>query len=296
MTLQQFLQTIINSFQGMAMYSLATFGIVLIFRTSTTTNFAQGVIATFGCYMATQLCIVKGMSLFVGVPVGMAVAFLIGAFIDIAIIRQARNINASGKQMITMGVLMVLTSIIPVLFSMITVTTPATKNYSTEIWYFKLFNQSLYWPMQSIICCILAITLLGIIFAALKFTKWGLGVRATASNEQVAKMMGINTRVVTALSWALAGALATVSAVSLQTVLNPAMMGKAQVYGFLACVLGGVSSFFAPVIGAILIPLIINFAAAITPSWAELTMFCLILLIILIRPNGLFGKKMIKKV
>ncbi len=291
-----FLQTIINSFQGIAMYALATFGIVLIFRTSATTNFAQGAVATFGCYVSTQLGIINGLPLFLALPCGMLTAFILGIIIDSCIIRKGKDVNAAGKQMITMGLLMVLTNIIPVIFSYINVTTPATQNFATEIFRFTLFGQKLYWPVQSIICVILAVVLLGAVFAALKFTKWGLGVRATASNETVAKMMGINTKVITALSWAIAGALATVAACSMQTVLNPAMMGKAQVYGFLACVLGGLSSFIAPIIGAIIIPIIINFAAMYTSAWAELIMFCIVLLLILIRPNGLFGKKFIKKV
>ncbi|MEA4821718.1 MAG: hypothetical protein VB122_05785, partial [Erysipelotrichales bacterium] len=67
-------------------------------------------------------------------------------------------------------------------------------------------------------------------------------------------------------------------------------------YGFLAIVLGGVTSFFAPVLGAIMIPLVMNFAAAFTSVWADAIVFSVVLIAILIRPNGLFGKKMIKKV
>ncbi len=296
MDLGLFLQTIVNSFQGIAMYSLATFGIVLIFRTSATTNFAQGAIATFGCYVATQFGVINGMNLWVSLVLGMLTAFALGVIIDNFIIRRGKDVNAAGKQMITMGLLLVFTNIIPVIFSMITITTPATKNFATGSFNFTLLGQDIYWPYQSMICVLLAVVLLGAVFAALKFTKWGLGVRATASNETVAKMMGVNTKVITALSWAIAGALATVAACSMQTVLNPAMMGKAQTYGFLACVLGGLSSFIAPIIGAIIIPVVINFAAIYTSAWAELIMFCIVLLLILIRPNGLFGKKFIKKV
>lgn len=294
--MQQFLQTFLNSFQGMAMYSLATFGIVLILRTSATTNFAQGAIATFGCYVTTQLAVINGVTLWLAIPAGMAVAFMLGIIIDWGIIRRGKNMNAAGKQMITMGLLIVLTNLIPVIFKSITISTPATKNFSTGSFVFNFMGVELYWPYQSMICVALAVVLLGTVFAALKFTKWGLGVRATASNETVAKMMGINTKFVTAFSWAIAGALATVAAVSMQTVLNPVMMGKAQLYGFLSCVLGGVSSFFAPIIGSMLIPIIVNFAAMFSPAWAELIMFCIVLIIILIRPNGLFGKKMVKKV
>ena len=79
-------------------------------------------------------------------------------------------------------------------------------------------------------------------------------------------------------------------------------MGNAQIYGFLACVLGGFGSFPAPILGAVIIPLIYNFAgnpAIMGPNagmWQNLITFVVVLLLILIFPNGILGKKYIKKV
>lgn len=101
-----FLQVIVNSLPQMAIYSLATIGIVLIFRTTGTTNFAQGLIATLGTFMTTQMALYAGLPLWLGLIIGMAVAFLMGIFMDVVLIRNARKINASGKQMITMGMLL----------------------------------------------------------------------------------------------------------------------------------------------------------------------------------------------
>jgi branched-chain amino acid transport system permease protein len=74
------------------------------------------------------------------------------------------------------------------------------------------------------------------------------------------------------------------------------MMGDIQIYGFLACVLGGLSSFFAPIIGCVLIALFLSYAAMIHPMWAGLITFVLIMVLILIRPDGLFGRRLVKKV
>ena len=74
------------------------------------------------------------------------------------------------------------------------------------------------------------------------------------------------------------------------------MMGQVQIFSFLACVLGGVSSFWAPIAGCAIIPLLLNYSAIISPRWAMLISFIIIMLIILIRPNGLFGTKLVKKV
>lgn len=115
-----FLQVIVNSLPQMAIYSLATIGIVLIFRTTGTTNFAQGLIATLGTFMTTQMALYAGLPLWLGLIIGMAVAFLMGIFMDVVLIRNARKINASGKQMITMGMLLILSYVIPVIFKNIT--------------------------------------------------------------------------------------------------------------------------------------------------------------------------------
>lgn len=208
-----FLQVIVNSLPQMAIYSLATIGIVLIFRTTGTTNFAQGLIATLGTFMTTQMALYAGLPLWLGLIIGMAVAFLMGIFMDVVLIRNARKINASGKQMITMGMLLILSYVIPVIFKNITSNGNLGNVFESGPLTFKLFGVTLTIARNYVYVIILAILLLAVVFICLKFTKWGLGVRATASNEVVSQMLGINTKVITAFSWAISGALATIAGV-----------------------------------------------------------------------------------
>ncbi len=299
------LQTIINSLPMMGRYALVTMGIVLIFRTTATTNFAQGLIATFGTFVVTWAAIQWiNLPLWVCLILGMLAGFALGMFVDVALIRRARRITPSGKQMITMGVMMILVNVTPLAFRDITLWNKPGKGFTTAIFSFSLFRNTLNITQMGLLCFLLAVVLLGLTFAALKFTKWGLGVRATAANEPVAQMLGVNTRVITAFSWALSGALATVAGffTGAGTALSVGLMGNAQVFGFLACVLGGFSSFPAPILGAVIIPLVYNFAG--NPSllgpdagmWQNLVTFAVVLLLILIFPNGLLGKKYVKKV
>jgi branched-chain amino acid transport system permease protein len=74
------------------------------------------------------------------------------------------------------------------------------------------------------------------------------------------------------------------------------MLSQVQIFAFLACLLGGISSFWAPIAGCVLIPLFLNYSAYFSPKWSLLITFVIIMLIILIRPYGLFGKKYIRKV
>ena len=293
---EQFIQILLNSLQGIAIYSLSTMGIVLVFKTSGTTNFSQGVVGVFGAYMSTQLARLNGVPLFFSILIGVAVAFLIGMGIDVGIIRRGKNLNSSQKQIVTMGLLLIITNLIPVIFGLLNTLTQQTPNYATGITQFSLFGMNLAITNQALMLILVSGTLLLALFIGLKYTKWGLSVRATASNETVAQMMGINTRLITALSWAIASGLATVSATMLASTLNPAMMGKSQVYGFLASVLGGLSSFFAPLVGAVLLPIFANISATFSSIWADGIVFVLVLIIILIFPNGIFGKKYVKKV
>ena len=278
---------------------------MLIFRTTATTNFAQGLIATFGTFVVTWASLTyTALPLWVCLLLGMAAAFGLGMFVDVALIRRARRITPSGKQMITMGVMMILVNVTPVLFRDITLWTRPGKSFSTAIISFQLFGYTLNITEMGLLAFVLAAIVLSLVFAALKFTKWGLGVRATAANENVAQMLGVNTRVITAFSWALAGALASLGGffTGAGTALNVTLMGNAQIYGFLACVLGGFGSFPAPILGAVIIPLIYNFAgnpAIMGPNagmWQNLITFVVVLLLILIFPNGILGKKYIKKV
>ncbi|NCB35734.1 MAG: branched-chain amino acid ABC transporter permease [Clostridia bacterium] len=304
-SMQDILQTIVNSLPTIGRYALVTIGIVLIFRTTATTNFAQGLIATFGTFVVTWASLTyTALPMWVCLLLGMAAAFGLGMFVDVALIRRARRITPSGKQMITMGVMMILVNVTPVLFRDITLWTRPGKSFSTAIITFQLFGYTLNITEMGLLAFVLAAIVLSLVFAALKFTKWGLGVRATAANENVAQMLGVNTRVITAFSWALAGALASLGGffTGAGTALNVTLMGNAQIYGFLACVLGGFGSFPAPILGAVIIPLIYNFAgnpAIMGPNagmWQNLITFVVVLLLILIFPNGILGKKYIKKV
>jgi branched-chain amino acid transport system permease protein len=294
--MQVFLQTFINSLQNIAIYSMATIGIVLIFRTSITTNFAQGMMGAFSAFFAANFALYHGMPFWFAIVLGAALAFCFGFVIDAGIIRQGKQVNAAGRQMITMGLMMIFYAIMPAIFISITTRTPALPKFSYTNLEFVFLGQELYITEHALVCLIMAVIGLGILFALLKFTKWGMALRATASNETVAQMMGINTKLITGVTWGIAGLFVAVAASSTAMSLNAGMMGTVQIYGFLACVLGGVSSFWAPIVGCVLIPLFLNYSAVFSPKWAGLISFILIMLIILVRPNGLFGKQFVKKV
>lgn len=292
-----------------AILALVTMGIVLIFRTSFTTNFAQGTIATFSAYTITATVdliflanfptLPKEISLIISILIGIVVAAAIGLFIDTVLIRKSRFTNPIAKQMITMGVIMLLTGLQAVVFTSMNMEAKTPQYLTGSL------------ATHKTITYMVAIIVIASIFFMLKFTKWGIGVRATASNEVVSNMMGINTKRITATSWALASALgALAAALYAPTIftLSPNMMVGMQVNGFLAAVLGGFNSFIGPIVAAFLMTSVrviatkllfgvqVVFLGSQIDVWVPSIVYILLFIVILFKPYGLFGKKAIKKV
>ena len=299
-----FLSTLVGSVTQMCVTALVTLAITLIFKTSFTTNFAQGVISAFGAYVVANVILQEGMSVWVALIVGMFTSMLMAVAVDVLIFRKGRYVNALGKQIITMGLISIIVAIQPMIFG---ISQPTITPFVDGLYSFDLSDGNVTFPRNVVVCAIITVVVCTVIFILLRFSKWGLSVRATASNEYVAGMMGINTHVVTAASWGIAGALgalaATINASSGNTI-GIYFMTNYQVFAFLAGILGGFSTFHGPVIAALMIPLatnLVSYAVNVMgmpelTGWSKVIVYSIALVIIFFKPQGIFGKKIAKKV
>lgn len=307
------MQIILNSFAESAVLVLVTLAVVLIFKTSYTTNFAQGTISTMAAFFMAAFAngkVADGTSnltysiidMTIAITVGVLAAFATSVLIDKLLLRKARFKTPAGTQMITMGLVLLLTGAISLFLS------ERGQYYSQPIVRGTQNIGSLTITNHNIILIIAAIVIVGFIFLLLQKTKWGLGVRATAANEIMADAMGVNTHAITAITWGLAGALGAIAAILYAPVAvkeNAINIGTLmiimQINAFLALVVGGVTNFYGPVIVAMFIPVVKAIISTILVpynlnSWSNAVLYLLILLVILIVPNGIFGKKSFKKV
>lgn len=284
---------------NIAITALVTLAITLIFKTSFTTNFAQGTISALGAYVVAQVMTSYGLNLWLALVLGVIAGMAVGVFVDVVLIRLGRNVNAVGKQIITMGLVTFLLGLIPLIFKI-------DGAESKPIVWNPFPNQMVGdWSLNAIVALIIAAVLIAILFILLFTSKWGLAVRATASNEYVAGMMGINTRAITAISWGIAagiGAIAAVFAAWAPALLNSVFMTTFQINAFLACIVGGFGTFYGPVIASVIICILSNFIGllggqieGLTP-WRETIVYLICCIIVLIKPEGIFGKRSIKKV
>ena len=318
-----FINMPLTNLGNMCVTALVTLAITLIFRTSFTTNFAQGMISAFGAYVVSFTMTKWDFPVYVAIPLSMIVSLLIAAFVDVVLFRRGRYVNALGKQIITMGLISVISGLTPLIFDEIEngpykmspityatlvlgkmdsyVTGADGKPVSVDI---SVTYNNLIWASVTVV-------VVALIFVLLRYSKWGLSVRATASNEYVAGMMGINTHVVTAVSWGVAGAIGALAAyikASEAGEVSTYYMTDYQVTAFLAGILGGFGTFHGPVICALLLPLaegliyaILNFISYKFKiddlnGWSTAIVFLIALIIIFIKPQGIFGKKVEKKV
>ncbi|WP_294187119.1 branched-chain amino acid ABC transporter permease [uncultured Clostridium sp.] len=288
-----FFQILFSSLETGSVYSLAALGIIIIFRTSRTTNFAQGSIGMFNAFVATFGLIKLGLPAWGAALVGMVSAFLSGVLVDLVIIRRAKKTSPVAKQIITFGVIMLFLGVAPMIFGSIPLNFPKF----IESGAVDIFGASI--SYNAILNIIIGLVIMGILFYFLQNTKWGLAVRVTASNEETAKLMGVPTSLVTMGAWAIAAALGTLAALMLAPAIavSVTMMDNVQTNALIACVLGGFQTFYGPVIGAYIIGLSRNVLIYyVSSTWGDHLLFTLILLFIVLRPNGIIGKKIIKKV
>jgi len=292
-----------GSLLPMCVTAMVTMGITIIFKTSFTTNFAQGLISALGAYVVADVLNDGGLPFWAAIPIGVLVAMALAVAVDVFIFRRGRYVNALGKQIITMGLLSIIAGAIPLIFG---INTPTFKTFIMGTLSFNVGGSEVTVTKNALVCLAITIAVLGVIFVLLRFSKWGLSVRATASNEYVAGMMGINTHIVTAISWGLAGALGALAAVmnATNTTIEVYFMAPYQVNAFLAGILGGFATFYGPVVAALLIPLFNNlviwFGNVIgvpeLSGWSMVIVYAVALIIIFFKPNGIFGKKVEKKV
>jgi branched-chain amino acid transport system permease protein len=288
-----FLQVILRSLETGSIYSLAALAIIIVYRTSNTVNFSQGAIGMFNTFVVTYLFGSIGVPLWLAIIGGVISAIVMGLLIDVLIIRHTKKVSAVAKQIITLGLMMIILGITPLLFGVDPLRlTKLIKSGDIEMLGASISHNGLF-------NIVFGLAVMASLFYILQKTKWGLAVRTTASNEYTAKLMGVPTKMVTMGAWAVAAVLGVLSGamVAPMTSVTLNLMDDIQINALIACVLGGFQTFYGPVIGAYIIGISRNLLLYYVSSiWGEQILYILILLFLIVRPFGLIGKKIVKKV
>ena len=226
------IQLLLRSLETGAIYALATLGIIIVFRTNFMINFGQGVMGMFGAYIVTVLFNKMGLPIVLAILVGLIAAIGVGFLVDFIIIRRTKHVTGTGKEIITLGLMMVFLGITPMLFGVDPMRLPKV----IENGAFSVGGANL--SYNSLLNIVLGLGLTIGLFLLLQKTKLGLAIRTTASSEKTARLMGVPTKWVTLFAWALALVLGTLSGAMIapSTSVTVNLMDSVQVNAFNACV------------------------------------------------------------
>jgi branched-chain amino acid transport system permease protein len=304
------LQRLFDGLSQGSVYALIALGLVIIYRGTGHLNFAQGEMALFATYVVYQMGewgIPIGIALLIGIGTG----FVVGAATEVALIRPIAKKSAFAVFIVTIALFQGLNWLDGAIWG--DQLLPNTGVGSEQQSYPSLFPDD---PddfvgifgaaikIESIGVFLLVLAITGLLFLLFNKTKFGLAMRAVASNVESAKLVGIRTSTVLMVSWGLAAAIGAVGGVvfaGINNSVNLGLMFTVFIYGSAAATLGGFDSPGGAVIGGLSIGVIENMAAGYFPEWVgqELKLgvaFVIIVVVLLFKPSGLFGTEKVERV
>ena len=288
-----FNQFLINSLIIGSVYTLISVGFSLIYSTTKFFHFAHGVVFTLSAYFVYLYVKIIDLPLTIGIPLSVISATLVGILIERVIYRPLRRMGTTPLILLlsSLGIYIVLQNIISMTFG------DDTKTLRSGIVQegIEIFGAQIT-PIQITILLASMVLLVGC-WALIKYTKMGRAMRAVASDSNIALVLGIDSDKVILFAFALGSALAAVAAIliSYDTDMTPIMGMNALMMGVVAVIIGGVGSIPGAALGGFLLAFAQNFGVwKIASQWQDAIAFIVLLVFLLLRPNGFFGKKIRK--
>lgn len=277
-----------------SLYALVALGIVMLYRTSRILNFAHGDLATFGTFIAFALLMSARWSFTTAALASLVATAVLGAAFYFLIIRPAKESTLLGKIVITLGLALVLQGSTVILWGT-----------DTKILPFPLSDIKVYRLGQVVISQIslgsmaIGLTLMAALYVLVQHTRVGLAMRAVSQDTVAAQVLGVPARQIFALTWGLASALGAAAGILLApvTLLDPYMMLDPFLKGFAAAVLGGIDSMPGAAVGGLLLGVVESlFAGYVSVKFKTTLAFGIIIAVLVVRPEGLFGREYKRRV
>jgi branched-chain amino acid transport system permease protein len=294
--MSQFLQYFVSGLSIGALYALVALGLVLIYRSTRILNFGHGDIATAGTFFAFTF-LSHNVSAAIAFPlalVGGAVLAMVFYYV-ILIPAQRRNATLLGQIILTVGLSLIIQGLVSHFWG----TEPQSFPFplsDTKTW--KVFKDVV---ISELSLGALGIGVIGSLFLFLlvQKTRLGLAMRATSENLPAAQTLGIPTRRVLSLSWGLAALLGVLAGLFLAPalLLDPFFMLEPFLKGFAAAILGGLNSLPGAIVGGLILGVAESLAGGyITVAFKNTLAFMVIIIVLLLRPEGLLGEEFIERV
>jgi branched-chain amino acid transport system permease protein len=273
-------------------YGLVALGFVLIYKATELVNFAQGDLLMLGAFVAYMSVVWWGLDYWVGFLIGVVVVAAFGALLDATVLRRVIGQPQFAVVMLTIGLGAMFRTFASVTWGSEIYTLPTPFSGVWNVGGVTLSHQYLSIVAGTLVLC-------GALYGFFTHTRIGVAMQATSQNQLAAYYMGIPVKLIFSLIWAISAGVATVAGILLAPVtLIDINMGLAvALKAFAAAVLGGFGSIPGALVGGIIIGLIELYAGATLPEgFKDTAPYIVLLLMLAVRPQGLFGTLGRKKV
>lgn len=292
-----FLTYIINGISLGSIYALIALGYTMVYGIAKMLNFAHGDVIMIGAYTTFTVCSTLGLPPVIGILLSVIVCTVLGVFIERIAYKPLRKAASSLAVLITaIGVSYFLQNIALLIFG-------ANAKVFTSVVSFgslSLAGGQLIITGESIVTIITCIVIMIFLVLFINKSKAGQAMLAVSEDKGAAQLMGINVNSTIALTFAIGSALAAIAGVLLCSsypTLSPSTGAMPGIKAFVAAVFGGIGSIPGAFIGGILLGIIQIFATAyISSQMADAIVFAVLIIVLLVKPAGLFGKNIQEKV
>jgi branched-chain amino acid transport system permease protein len=292
-----------NTIQGAALgskYALIALGFVVVFRATGVINFANGSFVLVGAYMTYQFSQVWDINFYVSIVLSMAFGFVLGVVLESLVLRRLVGEAAFTVIMVTIGLLFIIDNVVTAIWGAenLNLGDPWTGSV-LQVAGMRLPHRDL-WAMG-----FTAAVLVGFL-VFFRFSTMGLAMRATAMDPEAALSMGISAKRVYQVAWGIAGLVAALAGTTFATGTGNLQPGLAflALAAFPAMILGGLDSPLGAVIGGLIIGVVQQLTALLAPEYLEFAgrsvdqvmPYVVMIVILMVRPYGLFGTPEVRRV
>jgi branched-chain amino acid transport system permease protein len=293
--MEVFIQQVVSGLATGSIYAALALALVMIYEATDVVNFAQGEMAMFATYICWSL-LNAGMPYWAAFFATLAIAFAGGVLIERVVIRPVENAPILTIVIVTIGLLVIANSVAGWIYTF--TQKPFPSPFPKE----PLKFGGIVFGSHDLGQIAVTLVVLACIYVFFRFTPLGLAMRAAAQNPVSSRLVGIRVGWMLALGWGLAAMFGAVAGVMVAPVLflDPNMMGGVQIYAFAAATLGGFTSPLGAVIGGLIVGVTENLVGTYVSfigTELKLTVaLAIIIIVLVVRPSGLLGRTVVKRV
>jgi branched-chain amino acid transport system permease protein len=287
-------QQVANGIGVGAIYGSVALALVLIYRSTGVVNFAQGEMAMFSTFFAWSLIVDQKITFWLGFAIVLVLAAILGTVVQRVVIKPVENAPLLTVIIVTLGLLQIFNSSANFIWQSQPKAFPTPFGRGS----FNIFGASVGKPTVGTIAVMLVV--MALVFCFFNYTKVGLASRAAAQNPLASRLCGVPVSWMLTIGWALASVVGAAAGMLVANTLSldPNMMIGVLLYAFAAAVLGGLDNPVGAVVGGFVVGIIQNVVvgADLLKGIPDAVAFFVIVLVLVIRPTGLLGRRVVAKV